>query len=301
MAYDGARIWVTDYTSSDVTVIDASGAVVKTFQLPPNTDPEGIMFDGRYIWVANNGIGSSLSNTVSMYDPASLQLVANYPVGLSPDGAAFDGTYVWVTNSHSHNVVKLNRKTGQVLRTYPTGQFPLSVIFDGRSIWVGSGADGDVDDRFTTGSVTELRAYGGVNLGTFPVGNTVRGLAFDGSLIWICNSGSNTVTRLRVSDGVRMGTYPTGAAPRSLAFDGERMWIANSGDNTVTVIGSSAASVLAIGSAYQLGMQAPATLGVKVLEPMQSPVDAAFSAPVGGKASLSTRLGSIVGMLQDDN
>ena len=54
MASDGANIWVTDYTSSDVKVVAKTGAVIKTISLP-SANPEGIVFDGKYMWVANNG------------------------------------------------------------------------------------------------------------------------------------------------------------------------------------------------------------------------------------------------------
>jgi hypothetical protein len=300
MAYDGERIWVTDYTSSDVMVVNgADGAVVKTFQLPVNANPEGILFDGTYIWVANNGAGSSISNTVSKYNAATLTLVANYPIGLAPDGVAFDGTYVWVTNSGSNNVVRLDRWSGAILRTYPTGDFPLSIVFDGKNIWIANGADAD-EGGFVTGSVTKLRAYGGLNLGTFPLGRTVRSLAYDGSTIWACNSGDDTFTRLDAANGARLGTYRAGTRPRSLAFDGMRMWIANSDSNTVSVVSTSPAPV--VSSGYAAGGRTnylPTT--PTPLAPIQTPVDAAFSGLSVDPTAAPAVISAIVGTLLGDN
>jgi YVTN family beta-propeller protein len=234
MAYDGANVWVTNYTSSTVSIVDQQGVLVHTIFLPANAHPEGILFDGKYIWTANNGAGV---NTVSKFDANTMTLIANYPVGNAPDGLAFDGTYVWVTNSYSDNVMKLNRATGEIVRTYPTGEYPLSMVFDGKDMWIGNGDIADPDmPPLTTASLTELRISGGVNLGTFGSGNGVRGLAYDGTSIWACNNSDNTVTRVRVSDGAYLGTYPTGKAPRGIAFDGKRMWISNSGENTLTVV-----------------------------------------------------------------
>jgi YVTN family beta-propeller protein len=234
LAYDGARVWVTNYTSSTVSVVDQNGVLVHTTFLPAAAHPEGIIFDGKYIWVANNGAGE---NSVSKFDAGSMALIANYPVGLLPDGFAFDGNYIWVTNSYSDNVMKLDRETGEILRTYPTGEYPLSIIFDGKDMWVGNG---DVADSgsppLSTASLTKLRAAGGVFLGTFAAGNSVRGLAYDGTSIWACNSADDSFTRIRASDGVQLGTYPTGKSPRAIAFDGVHMWIANSGENTLTVV-----------------------------------------------------------------
>jgi len=283
MVYDGARIWVTDYASSDITILGADGGVVKTIQLAPSANPEGILFDGKYIWVANNGVGA---NSVSKYDSTTMTLIREYIVGLDPDGLAFDGTYIWVTNSYGNNVVKLNRDTGEILRTYPTGVFPLSVVFDGTNMWIAIGADADFGPPINvTGSVMKLRANGGINLGTFPVGSVVRGLAYDGTSIWICNSHDNTFTRLRATDGARLGTYPAGGAPRSMAFDGKHMWIANSGDNTVSVITSS-----------------PDDPSFLPLVPIQTAADVDASTTLRSTSKVNAAaLGAIASMLLGDN
>lgn len=295
MAYDGKNVWVTDYLSSNVMAIDANGQVVGTVQLPPNAKPEGIMFDGRYIWVANNGEGA---NNVSKIDAIRMTLVASYAVGLNPDGVAFDGTNVWVTNSYSDNVVKLNRETGAIVRTYPTGDYPLSIIFDGTNMWIANGIDAD-DGSFVTGSVLKLRAYGGVSLGTFPVGSTVRGLGYDGTSIWVCNNKDNSVTRLRATDGARLGTYPVGSSPRSMAFDGTRMWIANSGDNTLTVVTPESHGV--VSNLFVAGGRTnyqPVT--VAPLTPTQTAVDAAFSGLSVDPKVTSAAMSAIVATLLSD-
>jgi YVTN family beta-propeller protein len=225
MAYDGSKLWVADYVSSDITVIDRNGVVVKTIPMP-GLLPEGLLYDGKYIWAANNAAGA---NSVSKYDAATLRHIADYRVGGGPDGFAFDGTYIWVTNSYSNTVMKLDRESGAVLRTYPTDQFPLSVVYDGHTIWVGNGTA-------TGGSLSALRAAGGVTLGQIPLGHGVRGLVFDGSSVWACNSLDNTVSVVRASDGAITGTYQVGSGPRSIAFDGTNLWIANSQEGSLTVV-----------------------------------------------------------------
>jgi DNA-binding beta-propeller fold protein YncE len=288
LAFDGQNVWVTDYLSSDVMAIDAAGQLVGTIKLPANANPEGILYDGKYIWTANNGTGV---NNVSKIDPSSMTLLATYPVNLSPDGVAFDGTYIWVTNSYSNNVTKLDRASGEILRTYPTGNFPLSIIFDGgKNLWIGNGADQSFGTA-VTGSVVKMRAYGGVNLGTFPVGSGVRGLAYDGSHIWVCNSRSNTVSLLRASDGTTLGTYPTGHAPRSVAYDGSRMWIADSSDNTITVLTFSPAAVVS-------NLPGGSTIAPAPLPTVATPN---VSALAGNSQVNPQALGGILGMLLKHN
>ncbi len=233
MAYDGANIWVTDYTSSDVTVVNAGGNVVKTIPLP-GANPEGILFDGKYIWVANNGPSA---NSVSKFDVTSQSLIATYTVGLTPDDVAFDGVSIWVTNSYNNNVWKINRDSGAYIDGYSTGIYPLSILYDGANMWVGNGNGGSAGAPVSGGgSLTKIRAADGATLGTYAVGSIVRGLVFDGTSIWVCSAGENTVSRLRSTDVALLEKYATGKAPRAVAFDGSKIWIANSGDHTLTVI-----------------------------------------------------------------
>jgi len=299
MLFDGSNIWVTNYDSSSLSVVNQSGEVVKTLVLPRGSDPEGILYDGKYIWTANNGIGA---NTVSKFDDATMTFIATYPVGNGPDGLAFDGTYVWVTNSYSDNVMKLDRETGAILRTYPTGTYPLSIVFDGKNMWVGNGAVNSGLPPLAAASVTELRAAGGVNLGTFAAGNRVRGLALDATSIWTCNSLDNTFTRIQLSNGAELGTYPTGLAPRGIAYDGVSMWIANSGQNTLTVVSPQAEPVvLVVGYGYYVPtIEIPPTILLPVSGSV--PLADAVAAPNKPRVSPQTAaLGDILGALLDNN
>jgi DNA-binding beta-propeller fold protein YncE len=233
MAYDGANVWLTDYASSDVTIVNAAGNVINTIPLP-SANPEGIVFDGQYVWVANNGVGA---NSVTKFDAASQTQLATYPVGLNPDGVAFDGTYIWVTNSYNNNVWTIDRNTGAFVNSYSTGIFPVSIVYDGANMWVGNGTGVNVGVGVSgLGTVTKIRAADGTILGSYTVGNHVRGMVYDGSSIWVCNGNDSTVSRLRATDVALLGVYATGNSPRAVAFDGSKIWVANSGADTLTVI-----------------------------------------------------------------
>jgi DNA-binding beta-propeller fold protein YncE len=232
MAFDRkSNIWVTNYTSSSISVVGEGGNLVTTISVP-GTNPEGIVFDGEYMWVANNG---NNSNTVSQFDAANMSRVGTYSVGHSPDGVAFDGNNIWVTNSYSNNVWVLNRR-GHQIAAYGTGVFPLSLISDGHNMWIGNGTGVNVGTQVSgTGSLTKINIATGQNMGTFSIGHHVRGLAYDGVSIWACNGNDNTVSRVRASNVALLGTFATGLAPRAAAFDGTKIWVANSGANTLTV------------------------------------------------------------------
>jgi YVTN family beta-propeller protein len=281
MAFDGKNVWVADYTSSDLMVVNSSGTVLSTISMP-GANPEGLVFDGTYIWSANNGVGA---NSVSKFNATTRTLVATYPAGRNPDGVAYDGSRLWVTNSYSNNVWVLNPNTGAQLAAYGTGIFPLSIIFDGTNMWVGNGTGVDVGAMILGfGSVSKIRASDGASMGTFTVGNHVRGLTYDGTSIWVCNGKDNTISQLRAKNVVLLGTYNTGKLPRAVAYDGSKVWVANSGDNTLTVI--QPASGLVEASSGSVG----------------SPVSGITPVAVKSRAVAPPKtLQSMIGVLFDDN
>jgi DNA-binding beta-propeller fold protein YncE len=210
--------------------VSSNGQLLTTIAIPGSpSNPEGIAYDGRYIWVAND----SGANSVTKIDATSAVVVGTYPVGRAPDALAFDGKYIWVANSNSAQVEILDPATGKMVNGYSAGIFPTDLVYDGTNMWVADGFSASSG----LGSVTKIRAVDGASEGTFTIpGMQLRGLAYDGKSIWVCNAYSNTVSRLRASNVALMGTFSTGKSPRAAAFDGSKIWIANSSQNTLTII-----------------------------------------------------------------
>jgi DNA-binding beta-propeller fold protein YncE len=238
IAFDGTNIWLTDYTSSDLRVIAENGTVLKVIPLP-SANPEGITFDGRYIWVANDGANQ---DSVSKFDISTMTLIGTYPVGLDPDAVGFDGTSIWVANTDSNSVWRLSPATGAPLPGasggISTGLFPTAFAYDGTNMWVSNGSGVNVGTEASRGisSVSKIRVSDFTIVGTYTVGHVSRDMVYDGTSIWVCNMNDNTVSRLRAADVALLGTYPTGASPRAIAYDGIKIWVANASQNTLTVI-----------------------------------------------------------------
>jgi DNA-binding beta-propeller fold protein YncE len=73
-------------------------------------------------------------NKVSMFDPATLQLINKIEVGKGPDGIYYDpGTKRIFTNNHgSHDITAIDAKTGQVAGTVKVeGDGESAVVADG--------------------------------------------------------------------------------------------------------------------------------------------------------------------------
>ncbi len=189
--------------------------------------PMAGVFDGRTLWVGNNG-----DATVSRLRTSDGASAVNQPVavGSQPGGMAFDGANVWVANSGSGNLTKIRASDATVVGTFAAGTVPAGVAYDGANIWVTNKGNNNV---------MKLRAADGANLGTFSVGSGPIGVAFDGANIWVVNNGDSTVTELRASDGAKLGTFAVGSGARGAAFDGANLWVTNTNDNTVTKLRAS--------------------------------------------------------------
>ncbi len=97
--FDGANIWVPNFTSSSVSVVRAStGAVLATLTGNGLSGPKTAAFDGQRILVTNL-VGAS----VSLWKAADLSTIGSFDTGAASDpyGACSDGINFWITLSNS--------------------------------------------------------------------------------------------------------------------------------------------------------------------------------------------------------
>lgn len=227
--------------------------------LGAGSQPNGICFDGSYVWVAESG-----DNQLSKLRLDGTSLGGNFPISVtgSPQFCVSDGDYIWVTRKTTNSVSRHNADTGGSGGTIAVGNAPSHICFDGTFIWVANTANltkikasdqtiqsgtytvpaprGMCFDgenlwvcSFSGNSVQKLDPRNGNVLGTFPVGTQPEAICFDGQHLWVANQGSNNVTRL-AQDGGIIGTYAVETSPTGIVFDGRAIWVTNSGSNTVT-------------------------------------------------------------------
>ncbi len=106
LAFDGANMWVVNYSSNNVMKLAASdGTLLGTFNV--GTNPYAAAFDGANMWVVNY-----VSNTVTKLRASDGALLGTFNVGIAPRSVAFDGANMWVANYASNNVTKLRATDG---------------------------------------------------------------------------------------------------------------------------------------------------------------------------------------------
>ncbi len=178
---DGTFIWTANNGSSISRVVPDTGA---TTTITGYSDPEGIVFDGVSLWVADFG-----DNKLKKLD-ARGGVMETVDVGTGPFLPVFDGSNIWVPNSISNSVTVVRARDGAVLATLTgnglsnpfqaafDGQFILVTNFNGPSVSLWKAADLTPAGSFSAGP------------GTFPEGTCSDGINF-----WIALQGTNQLAR----------------------------------------------------------------------------------------------------------
>jgi hypothetical protein len=178
-------------------------------------NPQGIAFDGTFVWTANN------NGTVSKITPSAS---APWPVTTVPGftslrGILYDGANIWVTDKTVGTLLKLNA-SGTVLQTVTVGATPDFPSFDGTNIWV---------PNEDSNSVSVVRASSGAVLATL-TGNGMNSpswAAFDGQRVLVTNFDGSSVSLWKAADLTPIGVFDLGTAiPYGACSDGVNFWVA---------------------------------------------------------------------------
>jgi YVTN family beta-propeller protein len=230
----GARIYVANESSNNVTVIDAATyKVVGTVDARnQSTHDLSLSRDGKWLFATNLGSGN-----LSVIDTTRLETIASIPTGARCHVVTLtnDNHRAWVANIADDNVSIIDTASFQILGTIPTGKGPTGLAFsrDGRFAYVSNQGDKTVAVVDTsTLAVTK----------TIPVGNNPHFLTLgpDGR-IWGSNTGDSDIYVIDPATQEKIATIEVGPAPQQIAFgfkglQGPNAYVTLAGLNKVLVI-----------------------------------------------------------------
>ncbi|MDP6455627.1 MAG: FG-GAP-like repeat-containing protein, partial [SAR202 cluster bacterium] len=217
---DGEFVWVSDVNDTKLRKLNPNtGAVVCEVTIASSLN--GVLFDGRDIWVANPA--NNAINKVS----TSCQMLGQFSVAGNPDNLGFDGQNVWASGWTSNKVTKIDGFDGSNKGEFDVASKTNETVFDGRHVWVA---------KDPSATLTKLLASDGQNIGDFAIGSRSYGAASDSVFVFAANYDTGTVSKLSVRDGSLQDTYSVGSMPAAVAIDGRNVWVANGGDGTVSKI-----------------------------------------------------------------
>jgi YVTN family beta-propeller protein len=230
----GARIYVANESSSNVTVIDAATyKVVGTVETRnQSTHDLSLSRDGKWLFATNLGSGN-----LSVIDTARLETIASVPTGARCHVVTLtnDNQRAWVANIADDNVSIVDTTTFQVLGTIAVGKGPTGLAFsrDGRFAYVSNQGDKTV-------AVVDTATLAVIK--TIPVGANPHFLTLgpDGR-IWGSNTGDADIYVIDPATQEKIATIEVGPAPQQIAFgfkglQGPNAYVTLAGLNKVLVL-----------------------------------------------------------------
>ena len=221
------RLYVSHATQVDVLDAD-SGKLIGTIPDTPGVHGVAIAHAFKHGFTSNGR-----ENKVSMFDPATLQLIKKIDVGKGPDGIYYDEhTKRVFTNNHgSHDITAIDAATGDVVGT-------VKAEGDGEEAVIGDGVI-----FVNTEDTAEVVAFDPKSLEVkkrFPIGvaKVPTGLAYDAKsnrLFIGCRNEPKMVV-MDSTSGKVINSFPIGSGVDYAAFDPESHLIFFScGDGTLSI------------------------------------------------------------------
>lgn len=229
------RLYISHATQ--VEVVDAdNGKLVGTITDTPGVHGVAIASALKHGFTSNGR-----ENKVSMFDPATLQLIKKIDVGKGPDGIYYDpGTKRVFTNNHgSHDITAIDAEKGEVVGTVKIeGDGEQAVMANGL-IYVNSEEAGEVVVFDPKSLEVKHR---------FPIGvaKIPTGLAYDAKTkrLFI---GTRNEPKMVVMDAVTgkvINSFPIGKGVDYAAFDpGSGLIFFSCGDGTLSIFHEKSADV----------------------------------------------------------
>jgi len=143
MFLDSGRLYVLTAGSGEVFVLDSTTQEV-TGSFSVNARPEGLHFDGTYIWTGGHGAAGEMNEKIFAYDPETGREMMSVNTGLmpihilqnSPDSPLF------VLSHGDHSLTKINAEAYKTEEKIDVCDNPSYMIADKRKLYV-SCLDGD--------------------------------------------------------------------------------------------------------------------------------------------------------------
>jgi len=229
-----------------------------SFNAPPKTQPNGLAWDGKHLWLSSYMIAPALykidannGTVMSKCEP----LAAQYR---GYGGLAYDGKYLWEADGYGGGVYKIDPVSCQVIQKFSSpDKSPRDLAWDGENLWmVGQTSRSIYKIRTSDGAVIDQFK---VSLGSCFIQES--GLEYADGFLWLAEK--DALFKINPADGKVVSTLPLNISrPRGLAWDGKNLLVGSFDEGTITRVDISGPPENSPRADLQLTLSAPASARV---------------------------------------
>lgn len=228
LAYYAGNLYLSDWNTNKIYIINSSTCAVTASYASPGDFPRGLAHDGTYLWNVDSG-----NDTLYKLNAATGAIISSSTApGTVSRGLAFDGTNMWVADENDDLYYELSTSTFATLHTKSVSEFTAEgIAFVGGQLW----SVDDINDRIYNVDSDYLA------IGQYSTPSTSPGgFVYDGANIWSVDSDSDKIYKISSSTGAVLASFNSPANdPRGIAVGGGVLWVTTDSDDKVYQINSS--------------------------------------------------------------
>jgi YVTN family beta-propeller protein len=239
---DGARVYVSNFWSNTVSVVDtATNTVVRTYPVQPFPGAVAPSPNGARLYI-NTVLAPNPGYVVQVLDLASGATITNIPLNVPQSGSGMaispDGARLYVTNQalNGSNVKVIDTATNTVIGTIQTGQVPraIDVTPDGAVAYVA------VQEA---GVVSAISTASGAIVGSVPAGTRPLDVRVLPNGARVYSVSEDRITAISTTTGASVGTIPI-TLSRAIDFTPDSTTGIVAADGRVHVVGTGANAIV---------------------------------------------------------
>jgi hypothetical protein len=208
--------------------------IVNTFEAPQDSSPNGLAWDGTYLWLSDCGAQDMIYKLTTNGEVVSSFAWPIEDDLQGPQGLTWDGEYLRIVSWSTRKVFKLTTEgvwVSEFAAPDPPNQSPRGITWDGSTLWLSDTGHWTEDPQI--GSIYQLTTDGAI-IFSFQLPSdfqTTRDLAYDGVNLWLAEQTGQMIHRISTSGEILESfdlwdDIGISGTPYGLTWDGSNLWVA---------------------------------------------------------------------------
>jgi len=226
-------VLLSSFLKVDYTVA-APFEIVNTFEAPQDSSPNGLAWDGTYLWLSDCGAQDMIYKLTTNGEVVSSFAWPIEQDTQGPQGLTWDGEYLRIVSYSTRKVLKLTTEgvwVSEFAAPDPPNQALRGITWDGSTLWLSDSGYWTEDPLIA--SIYQLTTDGGI-IFSFELPSDIqlpRDLAYDGVNLWLAEQSGAMIHRISTSGEILESfdlwdDIGISGTAYGLTWDGSYLWLA---------------------------------------------------------------------------